>query len=182
LLNVFEQTAEALCRTLYHEHLPCSCVFCGPLRVQGDNQAVRAFKTSPANFSFWEKCLHTPQFDKDELYQSTITQFKPRGANSTIFFAPFTRTSFIFRSEPASVLSSGPQSLAIVVAPFGRKRGLKCRGSLRSERAALDGRSQLKLATRPAIFRRDLIRPFCGARQQRVELRSVFRQARGMSK
>ena len=157
------------------------CVFAAHCGYRGIIQALREIRISPVNFSSWEKCLHTPQFDKDELYQSTITQFKPLGANSMIFFVLLTPASFNSRCEPASVPSSGPQSLAIEGAPFRRKRGSKA-----VVRYDQNGRhsmaTQLKLATETAIFRRDLIRPFSGARLQRVEFRSAFRRARGMSK
>jgi len=53
---------------------------------------------------FWEKCLHTPQFDKHGLYQSTIAQFKRWGANSSFFFQAltigFVRWSSFFADDP----------------------------------------------------------------------------------
>jgi hypothetical protein len=59
---------------------------------------------SPLEFSSSEKCLYTPQFDKDELYQSTIGQFKPWGAKCIKFFRD-THTRFIKRVHFSS--SSG---------------------------------------------------------------------------
>jgi hypothetical protein len=98
------------------------CVFAAHCGYRGIGR-LSAGLISPLNFSFWEKCLHTPQFDKDELYQSTIAQFKPRGANSGIFFRALTRASFNFRCQPASVQILGPLSLAILVAAFWETKG-----------------------------------------------------------